>query len=796
MHSKMKRKIFLVFLCVCVFCKHKFSAYGYVIGQPYPIHTQTKGFSTKTPYTRFCSKREHKFYAEGSDPRISIEKRHSEFENEKMNDNNLDSSTELKFLPNNKVVDNISLQNISSDQKRTLPDEIFLLYSIILGALTGMAVSAFKLNINNVRDLLFGDFLSLLYLQFKSPAPMLASALIVIIPLTGAAGVCILRFIFKEFPPGLVGQIDEVEKEKPFNMKSFFGKIVAAAVTLGSGNSLGPEGPSVEIGVSASRLLSEFFNLSLQRQQSLLAAGAAAGVAAGFNAPLAGVFFAFEIVKSSLAPSDSGADLSKIGVAATLLASMVSASTSRIFLHEELAFRPSAYQFENPLIELPLYLGLGLLSGIIAIVFKLALTKSNEVFKRLSDPSAAGKRFFIPSTLTPLIGGFACGVVSIFYPQVLFFGYDTLDTLVQGTSRYSPFDFAIFGVLKIFLSAVCAGAGLVGGTFAPSLFLGAINGTAYHDVVTMILDLLAQYLMGLKSLAISASGGSIGALASLLPDVISFKIAYAPAYAMVGSAALLSALFKAPLTGSLLMFELTRDYDIILPLMAAAGLASIVVDRGFAVVERVDKNSNTTEEDDSLSENNLMEDLLLDNFILEKANSILEELTVEKALLKDMVFINEGDSVKTAMTKLVEANTEFAMMRRESPWPQLPDRATLPLFSIVTLRDIQSIATRANEGLKSEELVTGGSLDRTLLGDNFEIVISLSNSASLSFAQKQLKRMGIKCLPVIDESDSGGMSMIGVVTADSIQRALRIEETARLLYDGSPKALSSKQSKK
>ncbi|CAN0576262.1 unnamed protein product, partial [Ectocarpus sp. 12 AP-2014] len=135
------------------------------------------------------------------------------------------------------------------------------------------------------------------------------------------------------------------------------GKTLAAVATLGTGNSLGPEGPAVELGVASSRYVSAMSKLSVQRQRMLLGAGAAAGVAAGFNAPIAGIFFALEIVKVRTVGS------CRDTIRATLLCAVVSALMAKIGLHDELSLRPAAYNLESPLIELPLYLGLGVVAG-------------------------------------------------------------------------------------------------------------------------------------------------------------------------------------------------------------------------------------------------------------------------------------------------------------------------------------------------------------------------------------------------------------------------------------------------
>ncbi|CAN0503499.1 unnamed protein product, partial [Ectocarpus sp. 8 AP-2014] len=127
-----------------------------------------------------------------------------------------------------------------------------------------------------------------------------------------------------------------------------------------------------ELGVASSRWVSAMSKLSVQRQRMLLGAGAAAGVAAGFNAPIAGIFFALEIMLPSIHETRVGSNNScfKSFIAATLLCAVVSALMAKIGLHDELSLRPAEYNLESPLIELPLYLGLGVVAGLVAVMFK------------------------------------------------------------------------------------------------------------------------------------------------------------------------------------------------------------------------------------------------------------------------------------------------------------------------------------------------------------------------------------------------------------------------------------------
>ncbi|EED92055.1 chloride channel protein, partial [Thalassiosira pseudonana CCMP1335] len=310
----------------------------------------------------------------------------------------------------------------------------------------------------------------------------------------------------------------------------FSRKALAATVTLGTGNSLGPEGPSVEAGMSLNYEMTEVqrVNRKMARDRLLLACGAAAGVSAGFNAPLSGVFFALEIVQNAF----------QINISAILLASVVSALTIQLLLGSELSLRLGSFDFKNPLLELPLYLLLGAMSGVVAAIFSGVAQYSKTVFDGEEGPEIVQETFRqIPKYAKPLIASLICGVVGIYVPQVLFFGYETLNGLFLNNDISTPYLFLLL-IAKLMTTAISASSGLVGGTFAPSLFLGGVLGAVFHNIYPIV--------HGISGL---------------------------PAFAMVGAASVLAALFRAPLTASLLLFECTRNYDVILPLMASAGVA-------------------------------------------------------------------------------------------------------------------------------------------------------------------------------------------------------------------------------
>jgi H+/Cl- antiporter ClcA len=278
-------------------------------------------------------------------------------------------------------------------------------------------------------------------------------------------------------------------------------------------------------------LLGQVLQVSRERHRLLLGAGAAAGMAAGFNAPIAGVFFALEVVL--------GTTFATSAVSVVLLSAVVAALIARIGLGAQPAFALPVYQVRSPL-ELPLSrIGFAGKSHI------PDLHPGHSTSEALLSGEVLGLSWLgrLPPPIKPVIGGFCVGLAALYTPQILGVGYETIEAMLQAVEFSVPLLLALL-VIKLVMTAISLGSGLVGGIFAPAMFLGATLGTLYGQF-----------------------------LATIIPAGM-VNIAAPPAYAMVGMAAVLAGSARAPLTSILLLFELTRDYRIVLPLMAAVGLSS------------------------------------------------------------------------------------------------------------------------------------------------------------------------------------------------------------------------------
>ena len=420
------------------------------------------------------------------------------------------------------------------------PETVVLFLAVLVGGSTGVGIVTFHNLIQLINNFMLENFMGEIGIW---GAWTLAA-----VPTLGGIIVGLMRWRTQDFGPGLSSLIavsQGKEAKKPLRPVT---KMIAAAVSLGSGASLGPEGPSVEIGTNFGVLLSDILQVSQERQRLLLGAGAAAGLAAGFNAPIAGVFFALEVVMGSTYFATSA-------VSVVLLSAVVAALIAQIGLGSQPAFALPAYQVRSYL-ELPLYLGLGLGASLISVTYTESIRLAKAGFAgNLSGLKLLGK---IPQSIQPILGGIIIGAVGWRYPQILGIGYGTVEAMLQDED-FSLNLLLILLVLKLLMTAVSSGSGFVGGLFAPAMFLGASFGSAYAKFLAVVIPGIGEH------------------------------IAAPPAYAMIGMAAVLAGSVRAPLTAILLLFELTRDYRIVLPLMAAVGLSTWLVEQ---IKPTLDANTN------------------------------------------------------------------------------------------------------------------------------------------------------------------------------------------------------------
>ena len=294
---------------------------------------------------------------------------------------------------------------------------------------------------------------------------------------------------------------------------------LASALSLGAGASVGREGPAVHIGASLSAWLAERLGLSQRDSLTLLGCGAAAAVTASFNAPIAGVLFALEVVVGYYSLSV---------FAPVVVASMGAVMVTRQLLGDAPAFSVPDYQIAS-LWELPAFALMGIGGALIA----LALIRATALVQRLWT------WLRLPLCLRPACGGALLGLIAVQFPEVLSVGYQAIDLALKGEM--------LFGLLlallvaKLAATALALGSGFAGGVFSPALFLGAMFG-----------------------------GASWSLTSALFPELASTQ----GAYAIIGMAGVASAMLGAPISTLLIVFELTLDYHLTVAVMLAAAAAS------------------------------------------------------------------------------------------------------------------------------------------------------------------------------------------------------------------------------
>jgi len=526
---------------------------------------------------------------------------------------------------------------------------------------------------------------------------------VVLVPVVGGLAVGLLRTLARDLGPSLPSLMAMADGALEAAPKLPLLRLVAASLSLGSGASLGPEGPSVESGGNIGLWVAARGGLSPQSQKALVAAGVAAGLAAGFKAPIAGVFFAFEGSYSTIPGRPS--------VRAVLVAAVASELVTQLSLGDEPIFRLPAYEVRSPL-ELPLYLGLGLLASLLslALVTLLSAGRSGPVQQALSR---------VPPWLRTSLGGLAVGLMALGFPQVLGVGYDTIEALLGRDQGIALLTLLGLLVVKLLATGLSSATGFVGGGFAPSLFLGAVLGSLYGQVL--------------------GDGG------------LHLPVAEPPAYAMVGMAAVLAGSARAPLTALLLLFELTHDIRIVLPLMAAAGLSAALVERWQGLADP---------------------GLLGPDRIEEQRRNRLAAIPVIEALEPESPLVLDASTpAEQALQQLLGAHGHCLVVV-EDDW----------VLGLVTLEDLQ-------------RPISAGSPQRPLAGCRRSDLLWLSTESNLAELEDQLRPNGLRQVPVFSLEDpdlpklpvgppSGGLpvaALQGLASRDGMARALARQAALELL---------------
>ena len=402
-------------------------------------------------------------------------------------------------------------------------DQNMLILAALLGFLAGFASTFFRWMIE-----FFESIFSVKGFSLAGIPPQTYPFLLPLMPMLGGL---FIGLICKYFPNAVKENgVHKVMYAVALNdgkvrKRTIASCAVTSSITIGSGGSAGREGPTVQIGAAVGSTIGQLLHLSTERMRVLVGCGAAAGIAASCNAPLAGVLFALEIILGDFAIHT---------FSPIIIASVIGTVTGRALEGNEVTFNVPVHELVHPT-EIIFYLALGMLCGIVARLFTFMYFYIQQVFEEKLKTAEIYK---------PAIGGLIVGMISIFMPQILGNGYDVMEQALTGQMFWGLAFLLVF--MKIICTSITLGSGGMGGVFAPSLFIGAMVGTAFGSSVHFIFPTLS---------------------------------ASAETYSVVGMGAVAGAVMQAPLTNILMLFELTNDYTLILPIMATCIAASYTYQR-------------------------------------------------------------------------------------------------------------------------------------------------------------------------------------------------------------------------
>lgn len=403
---------------------------------------------------------------------------------------------------------------------------LLILLAALVGLSTGIGIFVFREGIEFFNELVRHELVHDIGLGDWS--------MVILLPLVGlVVGFIMHTFVGQERHHGVAGVIESVITaggRLPYRRIPF--KAFCAALSIGGGASVGPEDPSVQIGSNLGSLFGQGLNLSEERTRLLVSAGAASAIAAAFNAPLAGIFFALEVILLEFT-----SNAFKVVVLAAVISSVFTHTVEAG--HPELGIRN--YELGG-VAEVPFYILLGVIAAPVSVGFMRLVHWQHDQWKKIH----------LSRPFKTALAGLLVGIVGVYFPEMMGAGRETMNAVLNtGSSDFTIQLLVALVVVKILMTSVSLAGGFVGGIFAPSLFVGALLGGAYGRIVNEFAD-------------IQAVGDPAG-------------------YAIAGMAAVMAGVVRAPITAILLIFELTNDYRLILPIL----LTTIVC---IALAEQFEKD--------------------------------------------------------------------------------------------------------------------------------------------------------------------------------------------------------------
>lgn len=452
---------------------------------------------------------------------------------------------------------------------------IFSSFAIIIGAIVGLAAVGFHHSIEYLNSLFFEKTVEDFF--------FLGAATVILLPALGMLLQSIMIMLAPETSKkkGVGEVIKAVALRGGFiSFRTTLFHFIAPVICIGTGNTLGPEGPAAQLGGGAASKFANLIGLSDSRRRMFTAAGAGAAISAIFNSPMGGIFFALEIILLN--------DFHAPTFSALILASVTASAISRIFLGNI-----SVFVFEHPQIgaygDFYFYIILGLLAGILSILFIRYSNSINNIIKHLLAKS-------IPQWLIMVVAGLLVGVTGYFFDEIFGIGYQAINEILANGLAIQVV-LALL-VLKFLLVPIVINSGGFGGIFAPSLFMGACLGFSFAYFGNELWNLQLDYTI----------------------------------FILVGMGAVLGGINSIPISAILIIFEMTKDYSFILPLMLAVvistGLVQLVL-RGSIHTKHLEQEGF--------------------NISAGRESNILRSMTVEDAMKTDILTVKEN----TPLSKLV-----------------------------------------------------------------------------------------------------------------------------------------------
>lgn len=476
---------------------------------------------------------------------------------------------------------------------RTSETAFIFIFSILVGLGGGYGAVVFRWMIHQFKELFFTGGAQVF--------SYLGEYYVIIIPAIGGLIIGLLIYFFAKETKG--HGVPEVIQSVALSggkirFRVSFIKALVSSIFIGAGGSVGREGPIVQIGSSLGSSLGQIFYMSKDKIRILVACGAAAGITATFNTPLAGIFFALEVILRNYSPRH---------FASIVISAVVATIVSRHYLGDTPAFLTPAYELKS-LWSYPMFVILGFLAAIVAFLFTKALYKTEDLFEKIK----------IPEYVKPAVGGLMIGIIGLYYPQIFGVGYETIN-IVLSQSIGLKLALTLL-VLKTLATSLSLGSGGSGGVFAPSLFIGAMLGVAFSYIVKLI-----------------------------MPD-----IAVSPgAYALLGMGAVFAGAAQAPISAILILFEMTGNYKIILPLITVCIISAFIVRKWseFSIytlkIKRKGININ------KLTTLNLLEDLQVGDSMSREVITLLPNNTIKEAGLQIKNTHHRGFPVINEQHKLI-----------------------------------------------------------------------------------------------------------------------------------------------